>query len=159
MKAVLWSLLLVFNSFCFAQDLKIDAVKKEDKLLSTKNIVPAVIITGVIGGLSTDAQVMGGFWVGASLLPLNYFLGKPTKSRALDAGFPLAWGLYNINVLDKDGYSHRERFKRNMAVLSGAILINSTTKWLLKKSKPDTQSQIDVTPSADGAVLSLSSRF
>jgi len=46
-----------------------------------------------------------------------------------------------------------------MAIPIGAIALTESANWLLKKVKPDTKANINVMPLADGAVLSLSSRF
>lgn len=78
---------------------------------------------------------------------------------ATATGVTASWGLYNINELDKDDYSHGEVFQRNMAVAVGVVALVHGSNWLLKKAKPDTKATINVTPLNDGAVMSLSSRF
>lgn len=166
MRAILLSLLLMFGGYSYAEDstsiVKTDSSKKSD-FLSSDDIGVSIGMVGGVALLSTRPKIMGGVLLAASLITIGFTIDSHEPSEIV-AGFGMAsgiasWGLYNINKLDKDNYSHGEVFLRNMAIPIGAFAITESANWLLKKSKPDTKANINITPLADGAVLSLSSRF
>lgn len=133
--------------------------QKEDKFFSSENSPALIAITGIVALGSTKPKLLGGFLIAMSLVPIAYFVDSPSLVGGVVAGVTAGWGSYNINDLDKGDYSEGEIFRRNMAIPVGAIVLGSGANWLLKKSKPDTKANINITPLADGAVLSLSSRF
>ena len=163
MRAILLSLLLMFTSFSFAEESKTKLNIDKRKLMNIGIIVGSYGgFAGLISLGSRDPKTLGRVWLTMSPLMAGFAADSPsatlTSSVVVGSAF-VGWGLYNINDLDKGDYSEGEIFRRNMAIPVGAIVLGSGANWLLKKAKPDTQSQIDVTPLADGAVLSLSSRF
>ncbi len=163
MRAVLLSLLLMFTSSSFAEE------NKNKLNLDKRKFINMGIIIGSYGGFaglislgSRDPKTLGRVWLTMSPLMAGFAGDSPsatlTSSVLVGSAF-VGWGLYNVNDLDKGDYSEGEIFRRNMAIPVGAITLSLGTNWLLKKVKPDTKANINVMPLADGAVLSLSSRF
>ena len=163
MKAVLLSLLLMFTSFSFAEESKTKLNLNKSKLINLGIIVGSYGgYAGLVSLGSRDPKTLGRVWLTMSPLMAGFAGDSPsatlTSSVVVGSAF-VGWGLYNINDLDKGDYSEGEIFRRNMAIPLAAVALGLGTNWLLKKAKPDTKANINVTPLSDGAVFSLSSNF
>lgn len=159
MKAVLLSVLLMFGVNVLADEIprKVETDKKNWRF--DDDILLLAVPVGILALGSKDPKAMGRTLVAISpTVGFSYKGGSTLPVYVVGSAF-VGWGLYNINDLDKGDYSEGEIFRRNMAIPLGAAALTFGANRLLKKAKPDTKANINVTPLHDGAVFSLSSNF
>jgi len=159
MKAVLLSVLLMFGVNVLANEiLQKSQIDKQNSNFDGDIFMWAVPV-GILALGSKDPKAMGRTLVAISPTVGFSYKGGSTFPMYIVGSFFAGWGLYNINDLDRGDYSEGEIFRRNMAIPLGAVALTFGANRLLKKAKPETKANINVTPLHDGAILSLSSAF
>ncbi len=159
MKALLLSFLMIFGVNVAADEMPKKVETDKQNWNFDGDIFMWAVPVGIIALGSKDPKTMGRTLVAISPTVGFSYKGGPTLPVYIVGSFLAGWGIYNINELDKNNYTYSQVLQRNMVIPLGAVALTFGVNRLLKKAKPDTKANINVTPLHDGAVFSLSSNF